>query len=401
MPRPKAIANALRELDLHLKDREKNKEDEIFTFWIHGRSGSGKSVLLLQLMQAMVLLKHAQVFWFYSEESEKLYDLFEKWATQGIDLNEPLFVFIDDFNTPLTRDLAENKSISNLLRNPKYSNVDWPVVITCSPPEYLEDFRSGGKDENFRIKEWEIPTIDVDESKQLIQWFEARTGKKSKIGKAFEQPEGLALSMLFELWYYAQYKDAVGQNEDVMRAFGLRFKTRLDSLNLTDVIAPILALNRLYIWPPNSWLEELTAKQRDAFTILVEDKDFSILAIEKSPSGFVRLTHPHLSDVIYQAIRPKNTHRITRANDLAFSFEKALTTNIFIANQILRIISEKISDEKDRLASDEIDVNELAKLFAKIWVVQHAIGEDTKGLLIYAWINWAIGILRIHKLVIT
>jgi len=374
---------------------------EIFTFWIHGRSGSGKSVLLLQLMQAMVLLKHAQVFWFYSEESEKLYDLFEKWATQGIDLNEPLFVFIDDFNTPLTRDLAENKSISNLLRNPKYSNVDWPVVITCSPPEYLEDFRSGGKDENFRIKEWEIPTIDVDESKQLIQWFEARTGKKSKIGKAFEQPEGLALSMLFELWYYAQYKDAVGQNEDVMRAFGLRFKTRLDSLNLTDVIAPILALNRLYIWPPNSWLEELTAKQRDAFTILVEDKDFSILAIEKSPSGFVRLTHPHLSDVIYQAIRPKNTHRITRANDLAFSFEKALTTNIFIANQILRIISEKISDEKDRLASDEIDVNELAKLFAKIWVVQHAIGEDTKGLLIYAWINWAIGILRIHKLVIT
>jgi uncharacterized membrane protein len=390
MPRPKVLVNALQELDLCIKEQGKSKDDEIFTFWIHGRSGSGKSVLLLQLLQHIVLQRNAQAFWFYSDENEKLYDFFEKWAEQGFDLNEPLFVFTDDFNTPSARDLAESKSISSLLRNPSYSNVNWPVIITCSPPEYLEDFRNGGKDEGFRIKEWEIPTIDAEESKQLIQWFETRTGKKSKTGKAFEQSDGLALSMLFELWYYAQYRDIADKNEDVMKAFGQRFKTRLEALNLTDAIAPILALNRLYIWPPNSWLEELTPDKRDAFKILVDDKDFSILSIEPSPSGFVRLTHPHLSDVIYQAIRPKNANRITRAHDLAFSFEKALKTNILIAHQILRIVSEKINNEQDRLASDEIDIDELAKLFTKTWIEQNAIGNDNKGLLTYIWINWAI-----------
>jgi hypothetical protein len=258
------------------------------------------------------------------------------------------------------------------------------------PPEYLEDFRNGGRDEGFRIRDWEIPTIDAEEAKQLIQWFQARTGKKPKTGKAFEQSEGLALSMLFELWYYTQYTDTTDKSEDVMKAFGQRFKTRLEGLHLTNAIAPILALNRLYIWPPNSWLEELPTSQRDAFNGLVDDKDFSILAIEPSPSGFVRLTHPHLSDIIYQAIRPKNANRITRAHDLAYSFEKALTTNIIIASQILRIVSENIINEKSRLSSDEIHVDEMAKLFTKIWIEQNVIGEDTKGLLIYAWINWAI-----------
>ncbi len=240
------------------------------------------------------------------------------------------------------------------------------------------------------LKKWEIPTISTDESKQLIQWFETRTGKKPKIGKAFEQSDGLALSMLFELWYYAQYKDTTDKNEDVMKAFGQRFKTRLEALDLTDAIAPILALNRLYVWPPQSWLEGLTPSQRDSFKVLIDDKDFSILSMEPSPSGFIRLTHPHLSDVIYQAIRPKNTKKITRANDLAYSFEKALTTNIIIANQILRIVSEKISNENDRLASDEIDVDELTKLFAKIWLEQTVFNDETKSLLIYAWINWAV-----------
>ena len=391
MPRPKAIANALEEFDSHLKDREKNKEDEIFTFWIHGRSGSGKSVLLLQLMQTMVLQKNAQVFWFYSEESEKLYDLFEKWATQGIDLNEPLFVFIDDFNTPLMRDLTESKSISSLLRNPTYSNVNWPVIVTCSPPEYLEDFRNGGKDEGFRIKEWEIPTIDTEESKQLIQWFEARTGMKPKTGKAFEQSEGLALSMLFELWYFSQYADIADKNEDVMKAFGYRFKTRLESLKLIDSIAPILALNRLYLWPPNGWLEELTTEQRDAFDILVADQDFSILTLKPSASGFVRLTHPHLSDAIYQAIRPRSTSRITRSNDLASSFEKTLKNNIVQANQLLHVVAQKIYDVNDRLAPNEIDTDELSRTFTKIWMEnQNVIPEENKNLPAYIWINWAI-----------
>ena len=226
MPRPKVLASVMRELDLQIKEHEKSKEDEIFMLWIHGRSGSGKSVLLLQSLQHMVLQRNAQVFWFYSDESQKLYDFFEKWAEQGVDLNEPLFVFTDDFNTPLTKDLTENKSISSLLRNPSYSHVNWPVIVTCSPPEYLEDFRNGGKDEGFRLRDWEIPTIDAEELKQLVRWFEARTGKRPKTGKAFEQSEGLALSMLFELWYYAQHADKTDKSEDVMKAFGQRFKTR-------------------------------------------------------------------------------------------------------------------------------------------------------------------------------
>jgi hypothetical protein len=197
--------------------------------------------------------------------------------------------------------------------------------------------------------------------------------------------------MLFELWYYSQYTDSTDKNEDVMKAFGQRFKVRLDNLRLTDALAPFLALNRLYIWPPNSWLEEMTIKQRDAFDILVADKDFSILSLKPSASGYIRLTHPHLSDVIYQALRPRTTNRITRANDLAFSFERALKTDPILANQILHIVAEKINKDKDRLGPDDIDTDELSRTFAKAWIDnQNSIPEENKNLLSYVWTNWAI-----------
>ena len=119
MARNAVLAQVLEEFDLHLQKRANNFDPEIFTFWIYGRSGSGKSVLLLQIMQEIILRRNAQVIWL-DDAIELIPTLLEKWANQKIDLGEPLFIFADDFNAPQGRDRIDFKAIARLLRNPYF-----------------------------------------------------------------------------------------------------------------------------------------------------------------------------------------------------------------------------------------------------------------------------------------
>ena len=88
--------------------------------------------------------------------------LLEKWVEQE-NVQKPLFVFVDDFNSPQVRDRIDFKAIARLLRNPKYYKVTWPVLVTCSPPEYLEEFQKTGGTEYFQVKKWIIPSVSKSE----------------------------------------------------------------------------------------------------------------------------------------------------------------------------------------------------------------------------------------------
>jgi|GEM_PF-3743283 len=61
MLRKDILANAVNEIDLFLNKHLNNFDPELPTFWVSGRSGSGKSVLLLQIMQEIVLARNAKV----------------------------------------------------------------------------------------------------------------------------------------------------------------------------------------------------------------------------------------------------------------------------------------------------------------------------------------------------
>jgi hypothetical protein len=137
--------------------------------------------------------------------------------------------------------------------------------------------------------------------------------------------------------------------------FARRFRERLVGSNLLEQLLLPLSLNRLYVWAPVNWLDELTPEQRDALATLNLDQDFSILNIENSAKRYVRLTHPHLSDAIYKSIRPDDFGN-QRADDLANAFEKAILVDDVLASRILFVIAQG----GDRIS---IDLNE--KFLAK------------------------------------
>lgn len=348
MTRKDVLAQALNKFYLHLQEHLKNSDPEILTFWIYGRSGSGKSVALLQVMQEIILSKNAQVIWL-DDAIEVFPILLEKWANQQIDLGEPLFIFVDDFNAPHIRDRIDFKSIARLLRNPKFTKVMWPVLVTCSPPEYLDEFQATGNDEFFHIEKWLIPPVSKSEQKGFLEWFKEKTGETPKPSVAYEQDEGLILSMMFEL-----------RHGDMME-FARRFKKRLEGGGLLEKIAQPLALNRIYIWTPIIWFDELAPEQKDSLAALNLDQDFSIFSIENRSSKYIRLTHPHLSDVIYKAIRPDKAG-YQRAEDLAKAFERIMQFDDVLASRILLAIAQG-----GTRISDDLNEKVLAEKMCSIW----------------------------------
>jgi len=371
MTRNTVLAQVLEEFDLHLYEHASRSDPEILTFWIYGRSGSGKSVLLLQIMQEIILRRNAQVIWL-DDAIELIPTLLERWANQQIDIGEPLLVFVDDFNAPQTRSKIDFKTIARLLRNPVFSRVKWPVFVTCSPPEYLNEFQAVGNDEYFRIQKWLIPPISKSEQSDLLEWFKTKTGDVPKPNVAFEQSDGLILSMLFELRHGS------------MTEFARRFRDRLEGAGLLEQMIHPLALNRIYIWPPKLWLDEFTPQQKDTFVALNLDQDFSIFNTETRSGKYIRLTHPHLSDVIYKAVRPDGTG-YQRAEDLALAFNRTTRFDDVLASRILLAIAEggvRISDD----LNEEILAEKIASYwenFVDIVGKSHPIG------LAFIWTNLA------------
>ena len=100
MERPNILSQVRTRLDALVGERERPAYRSLDVFWIDGRSGSGKSVLLLQLMASMVR-DGARVVWLRDRGGELrgLLKQIEAHAPTG----GPEFVFIDDLYDPQGR----------------------------------------------------------------------------------------------------------------------------------------------------------------------------------------------------------------------------------------------------------------------------------------------------------
>ena len=267
------------------KTAQKQGYPELFTLWINGRSGSGKSVLLLQLLQRLVLEKQASVLWL-QDNSLALPELVKRWARLKLPPAEPVFIFLDDFYDLQAREELDLESIARALRSVKASQINWPILITCSPPENMNQLIAECP-EKIAITPWLLPKLEVDEVEPIKEWYKQKTGQIAQTGSAFEQDEGLFVSMMVEI------------EHGHLDAFARRFKNRLEAANLIQPLTPILALNRLYLWTPVAWFDaDLSPEQQDAFDLLNEDGDFT-LNKASGAKNHIRLTHPHVSNAIY------------------------------------------------------------------------------------------------------
>ena len=333
MERTSPLQKARAQLDTVIIDRERPTYRRLDIFWIDGRSGSGKSVLLLQLM-AILAREGARVVWLRDRPAELLGLL--RRIEANAQNREPEYIFVDDFYDPQGRTRLDLDEIVSLTTH--RPEVNWPLVVTCGPPEFQQDLVDDAGAHGFKLHPWRIPSVDTTESQTLRQWFNRRTGRTAIPGPAFKQEQGLMVSMMFELRH--------GDLEPLAH----RFRKRLEQVELKKPLYQLFAMNRLYVWSPVDWL---TNTEQAQLEVINQDADFSFLSTNAG-SGYLKLTHPHLSDIIYQVIRrPSGPTPFT--DDLVAAFARALATDARIAVRLLRIFSSnherlQILDQ-DRLAA--------------------------------------------------
>jgi hypothetical protein len=293
-------------------------QNELNVLWIDGRSGVGKSVLLLQLMQYVVRERGAAVVWL-DRAMRQLPVFLSQLATTTATHPAPDFVFVDDLYDPQSRDDFDvHDAVTTLVRG---AGMRWPVVVTCGPTEFRDAFERDCRGEGFRVHDWELPPLEPQETLAVREWFRERFGRVPNPGSAARQDGALFLSVMFEL----QHGD--------LRPFAHRFRIRMEEQHLVEALRVPLALNRLYVWSPAHWL---TDDERRRLRVLNQDGDFAVLPGEEN-GGLLRLTHPHLSDAIYSAIYGENASN--RAADLGHAFTRSLGDSLPTAMRLLRATS--------------------------------------------------------------
>jgi len=267
---------------------------------------------------ATLVKEGARVLWLRDRASELL------GVMRSIEAHAPTrgpeYIFVDDLYDPQGRarlDLDELVSLATYR-----PDVNWPLVVTCGPPEFRQDLEDDAGGRGLRIHDWRIPPVDQTESETLRHWFVDRTGRSVSPGPAFEQGEGLMVSMMFEL------------RHDDLEQLAHRFRERLEQRELKDALYQPLALDRLYVLTPAGWL---TDGQRAQLEAINQDDDFSFISTA-SGSGYLKLTHPHLSDAIYRVVR-RPAVEIGYTDDVVAAFDRALQTDPATALRLLRVFA--------------------------------------------------------------
>ena len=385
MPRPHRLdslyASLLERKDLSLRDLHSAAR----VFWIAGRSGVGKSVLLLQAVERLVA-DGWRVLWL-GGHTELLEQVLRAIADAPADLR-PEFIAVDDLYDRDARTRIDLARLGDFID--EQGQAHWPLILTCGPAEFAEAFEQDSRYRGFEVYRWTVQTIAEDEARKIETWYRQRTGHTPQRGPAFGQTAdaegGLFISLAVEL--------AHGD----LREFALRFADRVRVNGLADSLLLPLALNRLYLRTPYDWLTEA---DREKLVTLNTEGDFRLL--EPGQDGqIVRLTHPHLADALYRALRkPGNPEAY--ANDLIAIFGRALREgNTTLTAQLLRLFSTTAQGlATERLAI--VDAAHLAKHCAKAWEQVHTpllLDPDDQADAATSWACWSVkepGIAAILK----
>jgi hypothetical protein len=306
MPRDQRVA-VLAERAAALSDLSMlSPEAAIRVLWLSGRSGAGKSVLLIQLLRHLVL-QGRRVLWLGGDAG--LLDQALR-GLEGLPAGEgPEYIAVDDLYDRDAREHLELAALAGYID--EQGRRTWPLIITCGPTEFADAFVDATRFRGFEVTAAPVNPLGSDEAADFLGWARVACGvSASEHGEAIvqaQQGQGLFVSIASEL----EFGD--------LREFGARFCARVSAASLRDPLRPLLALNRLYLRAPLRWLSMV---EREALEAINREGDFSLLEVVPG-NPLVRLTHPHLSDAIYRALLKPPTPWAF-ANDLATAFERAV-----------------------------------------------------------------------------
>jgi len=369
-------ATLLERQDLSLRDLR----SEARVFWLSGRSGVGKSVLLLQTVERLAS-DGWRVLWLRSQ-AELLEPALRAIADAPDDLR-PDFIAIDDLYDRNARTRLDLERLGSFIDEREHQA--WPMILTCGPTEFADAFKEDSAYRGFDVHLQTIHTIAADEAAEVEAWYRERTGLASQRGPALSQTAqddgGLFISMAVEL--------AHGD----LQAFAQRFGERVRVNGLDEALRLPLALNRLYLSTPYDWLSET---DREKLATLNGEGDFSFF--EMGTEGqTVRLTHPHLADALYRALR-KPGNAVAYTNDLVAAFQRAIDTcDAGLVSQLLRVFSgHEAGLLRERLSI--VDNVGLAQDCARSWIGNPPmLALDGQASATVSWACWATSVPAITR----
>ncbi len=295
--RPDALSQVQARFKRWFAERAKAEvQTTVPMFWIGGRSGSGKSALLLQFLSSLQEEGTGPVLWL-SHKNERLAET-AHWARDAFRSERAPVIGVDDPYAPDgPRDLVWGNFLAELTPSLESGEGDGVPILVCAGPSeqaeaFARDFSS-----DFEIEVFELEREQPEELKRLRNWYEKRTGAQAP----GPDDENILLVQLFFEW----------QAGVRLGAFAQRFRRRLqeadrdpEDSSLVAMLAEVLALNRLYVgYPSNQMRERISAAQDDVLQRLRDEEHIAI--DEQIGRSGVWMAHPHLANEIYEVWFPR------------------------------------------------------------------------------------------------
>jgi hypothetical protein len=283
-PRPRLVDAMQRDL-LELLADVGTQGRRLTVLFVAGRSGSGKSIILLQLLERLRAELTLPVV-LISPSSSSLSEAVA-WS-MALSQGDPCIIGLDSESGALR--LGGWRSLIGGLYADRQGEGGLPVIVTTGSQEEAHALAAAFPDD-LTVRSFSMPLETTADFDELARWFARRTGHTP----AMEPTVGKPLVWLMFEWYVGDLYE-----------FARRLRTRLLAADpaggLLAVVRDILVLNQLGVAFPMAAIgERLEPAQRDQLHALLAEES---LVIEETPRGGSWLAHPETGGEIYRNWHP-------------------------------------------------------------------------------------------------
>ena len=173
LSRPGTLAPLIAVAETWLSNLEKSfgmDERRLPILWLEGRSGDGKSILTLQLLEALIVLRGRLASVTELKPRGELFSWLETASPWATDIpNQAEIGFVDDLGSSL--DVAE---LDLLIDDAFYRGSKYVGLITCGTPERGDALRHG---RHLALTRVPINSPKPEDFEALRQWAEQRLGR--------------------------------------------------------------------------------------------------------------------------------------------------------------------------------------------------------------------------------
>jgi len=302
MERPVHLQAALEVVYRTWAEMESEDGSALPVFWITGTSGAGKSVLALQVAQALLANGDVEAVNWLESYADVLPGALANASTRVV----PLLIQGDDLFALENRKRAVWDEVGRRALEGGFHRRT--AILTCGPPEHFREFRrEANRHRGLRLVSFEIKEFSADEKIDFHAWYQNYTGE--------HVPWTNQAIILVATWIYELHR----QQQITPEEFANRFHSRLEELGIRNIGRSALALNLYGLPAPDT----LFQGHRPALEQMLTEGVWRL----SSPSlqNFAgRFFHPSVCKLVYEALVEPSI-RSARATDIARGFDAMLS----------------------------------------------------------------------------